>query len=852
MSIEEDIGRLKRRFDLFETELAAAAAIASREFGLLDPVRRWLGLARAALRGKLRRRWREDREIAAIARSKLFDAGIYLRRYPDVAALGADPIVHYVRCGAAEGRDPGPAFDTRFYLTAYPDVAVAGINPFAHYVRHGRAEGRRPNWRDAPASAARSADSLAGERFPWLTVDQRQKLGDLLWRYGLLSEGEDWPEGPATALRRIQAFYAAPSRDPEISIVVPVYNQLRHTLACLESLKTWPSARSFEVLVGDDGSTDGTAGCLGTLPGLTVVRGEINLGFLGNCNRTALRARGRLIVFLNNDTVVLPGWLDALAGTFDEVPEAGLVGARLVYPDGRLQEAGGIVWGDAGGWNFGRLGDPCHPAYSYLRDADYCSGAAIMLPTALWRELGGFDALYSPAYYEDTDLAFRVRAAGRRVLYQPEAGVIHCEGASHGLSEESGGKKHQAANRPKFLERWRDVLAGHGDSAAPAVNFAERSRVGRILLIDATTPTPDRDSGSADTFNLMRILRRQGYHVTFVPENLVECPGYTGRLRGIGIECLHLPYVEADLKRVCATLAPAFDAVIVCRQPLIEKLLEPIKEAAPHVPVIFNTIDLHFLREAREAALFGNSGLTARAEETRRSELGSIARADATTVVSRHERDLLAELVPPARVRQVPIIRTLPAGPFPGWRERHAVIFIGGFRHPPNQDAARLLIDEIWPRARALGLDADLHIVGPDAPAFLTGDPDNRIKVLGHVPDLAAAFGEARLSIAPIRYGAGLKGKVIDSLLHGVPVIASPAAVEGSGLESGRHLVVADGAERMAEELVSLYRSERRWSDLAEAGRQFCADNYSVEAAGRAVASLLAELGLPGRTGAGS
>lgn len=844
MSIEEDIDRLQRRFDLFETELAAAAA--SRKFGLPGPLHRFLGLAKAALRGRFRRRWREDREIAAIAASALFDAGTYLRRYPDVAALGADPVVHYVRCGAAEGRDPGPSFDTRFYLTAYPDVAAAGVNPFAHFVRHGKAEGRRPNWRDTPVSATRPADSSAGERFPWLTADQRRKLGDLLWRYGLLTEGENWPEGPAAALRRVQALYAAPSGDPEISIVVPVYNQLRHTLACLESLKMWPSARSFEVLVGDDGSTDGTGGCLGTLPGVRVVQGESNLGFLGNCNRTALQARGRLVVFLNNDTVVLPGWLDAMAGTFDEIPEAGLVGARLIYPDGRLQEAGGIVWRDASGWNFGRLGDPCNPAYSYLRDADYCSGAAIMLPTALWRELGGFDTLYSPAYYEDTDLAFRVRTAGRRVLYQPEAGVIHCEGASHGTSEESGGKRHQAANRPRFFERWRDVLAGHGDSAAPPVNFAERSRVGRILLIDATTPTPDRDSGSADTVNLMRILRQQGYHVTFVPENLVECPEYTGRLRGIGIECLHLPYVQADLKRVCATLAPSFDVVIVCRQPLIEKLLEPIKAAAPQVPVIFNTIDLHFLREAREAALFGNPDLTPRAEETRRSELRSIGWADATTVVSRHEVELLAELMPQARVRQVPIIRKLPSGPFPGWRERHAVVFIGGFRHPPNQDAARLLIEEIWPRARALGLDADLHIVGPDAPAFLTDDPANRIKVLGYVPDLAAVFGEARLSIAPIRYGAGLKGKVIDSLLHGVPAIASSAAVEGSGLESGRHLVVADGAERMAEELVSLYRSEQRWGDLAEAGRQFCAENYSVEAAGRAVALLLAELGLPG------
>lgn len=845
MTAAADLERLRRRFELVEAELEKAAARVSLRFGRLSPGHRLLGLFKAAVKGRARRRWREDRAIAAIGRSGGFDAGAYLRRYPDVAAAGADPIVHYVRCGAAEGRDPSPSFDTRFYLTAYPDVAAANVNPFAHYLRHGRTEGRQPNWRTAPPDPSLRGEPASAERFPRLTQDQRVKLGGLIWRYGLSEEGEEWRDGPAAALQRLQSLYVEAPQKPEISIVVPVFNQLRHTMACLESLKMWPGRRSFEVLVGDDGSSDGTAGWLAGLRGVRLVRGEANLGFLGNCNRTAEQASGRLLVFLNNDTVVLPGWLDELADTFEEYPEAGLVGARLIYPDGRLQEAGGILWDDASGWNFGKSGDPRHPAFSYLRDVDYCSGAAIMLPASVWREVGGFDTLFTPAYYEDADLAFRVRAAGRRVLYQPEAGVIHCEGASHGTSEEIGGKRHQAANRPKFLARWERVLRGHGTGEEHSWNFAERTRRGRILVIDATTPTPDRDSGSMEIVNLMRILRRQGYHVTFVPENLVEIEDYTARLRRIGVECLHLPYVAPDLVRLCADLAPTYDAVIVTRQPLAEKLLDPIRAAAPDVPVIFNTIDLHFLRVSREAELFGQPALAVRAEEVRRSELRSISLADATLVVSQHERALLGDLLPSARVRQIPLIRVLPGGPFPAWNERRAVTFVGGFRHPPNQDAVRWLLEEIWPRARALGLKAPLHIVGPDGPEFLQDDPANEIRILGHVPDLAPIFAESRLSIAPLRYGAGLKGKVIDSLFYGVPVIATPIAAEGSGLESGVHIEVAGQADELAQALVSLYGSEERWTEMAQAGRAFCEEHFSLDAVGRSVESLLAELGLP-------
>ena len=269
------------------------------------------------------------------------------------------------------------------------------------------------------------------------------------------------------------------------SIIIPVLDHWQDTFGCLESIARCTSGPSYEIIVIDDASSDETPKMLSQVEGVVSIRNEQNLGFIGSCNRGAATARGEFLVFLNNDTIVTSGWLEALRRTFGEIPGTGLAGAKLVYPDGRLQEAGGMIWHDATGSNYGKFDDPDHPRYNFAREVDYCSGACLMVPRALFQHLGGFDTEFKPAYYEDTDLAFKIRHAGQKVIYQPLARIVHHEGLTSGRSVRSGVKSHQLVNQAKFRRRWGERLAAHpepltGRSGWSTLMVRRRSLVDRF------------------------------------------------------------------------------------------------------------------------------------------------------------------------------------------------------------------------------------------------------------------------------------------------------------------------------------------------------------------------------------
>jgi GT2 family glycosyltransferase/glycosyltransferase involved in cell wall biosynthesis len=696
--------------------------------------------------------------------------------------------------------------------------------------------------RSARASAgfrARQARGLAGRTL--LSLRQRGIAGTLRRAREWLGRGAPSaaliaPEVPA--LDQPFAPFVVPASDaPRVSIVIPVYNHFRHTLTCLRSLAAHPGTVAFEVIVVDDESSDETPQRLAQIAGIRVHRNVRNLGFIGACNAGAALARGEFVVFLNNDTAITEGWLEALVGTFAQRADCGLAGAKLVYPDGRLQEAGGIVFSDGSGWNYGRFGDPRDGAHEYLREVDYCSGAAIILRRELFARLGGFDPHYAPAYYEDTDLAFKVRAAGLKVYYQPAATVVHFEGVSSGTDTTSGTKRFQPINQVKFVERWKDALARQPAPGTPIAIAREHRVRGRVLIVDACVPTPDQDSGSVRMVNLMKVLIDLGWKVCFMAENRLALPGYTEPLQRLGVEMLHAPWA-ADAPAWLREHGATLDAVVLSRHYVASAFLPLVREHARRARVVFDTVDLHYLREQRAAELEGSAALAARARATREAELRLVRECDVTVVVSPVERELLLREAPGARVEVLSNVHEV-AGLRAPFAAREGLWFVGGFQHPPNVDAVRWFLEAVWPRVEAALPDVRFHVVGSRMPDDLRALADARVEVHGFVEDLDRFLDGCRLSVAPLRYGAGVKGKVNMAMAHGQPVIATPMAVEGMHVVAGEDVLVAADAAAFAEAIVRAYTDEALWSRLSTNGLANVARHFSFDAAREALGRIL-------------
>lgn len=318
--------------------------------------------------------------------------------------------------------------------------------------------------------------------------------------------------------------------DPLVSIVIPVYNNFHLTYRCIESIVKNSGSISYEIILADDCSTDETCTVSEIFPGIRHVRNETNLRFLRNCNNAARYAVGKYILFLNNDTQVMPNWLSPLVELMERDPKTGMVGSKLIYPDGRLQEAGGIVWNDGTAWNYGNGGNPADPEFNYVKEADYISGASILLPRALWETIGGFDERFVPAYCEDSDLAFTVRSLGYRVLYQPKSVVVHFEGMTNGTDTSGGQKAYQLKNTAVFREKWAAELQQHAPGGTCVFLAKDRSLGKETVLVKC------RNLIQADA--TARALVQQGANVKLLPADGQLQQPCAAALQQLGIELL--------------------------------------------------------------------------------------------------------------------------------------------------------------------------------------------------------------------------------------------------------------------------------------------------------------------------
>lgn len=785
--------------------------------------------------------WAEGRSPNAY-----FDGGWYFQQNPDVDASGTNPLVHYFEHGWREGRNPHPEFDTRFYLDSNPDVAAANMNPLLHFVLEGRKEGRMPSPSTAAhAPAGTSAFGGQPEAPPPAPIPAASKGATSTKTrprncFFDATKSKSNDEIVDLIRERSGSEFAA----PKVTIVIPVYKNTRYTLRCVLSVVSATDKTPYKVIIADDHSPDGSGlwlkKALAGIANLNVTVNARNLGFLKSCNEAAKLVTTPYLYLLNNDTYVLDGWLDELVGVFARHPDCGLAGSKLIYPDGKLQEAGGIVWRDASGANFGRGQDARKPEFNYQRDADYISAASVMTPTEVWRDLGGFSEEFAPAYYEDTDYAMKVRQKGMRVIYQPLSEVIHFEGVSSGTDITQGVKRYQAVNKETFQKKWAEELAQAGDPADFARRIVDRKPRGRILIYDAETPRPDKDSGSVTAFQYMKILGELGLRVTFVPQNLLWCNKHSRALQRLGVEVIHAPY-QTSARNFVLEQAGNFDMIMLSRAPIGGELINEVRNRYPKLPIIFDSVDIHHLRMLRQYDLEQDPSMLEAAMQMKKVELNAIRKADLTLIVSRVEVEYITDEIGPFPYIVLPLIYE-PYTPANAFSARQDIAFVGGFRHTPNIDAVEFLIKEIWPLIRKRNIGARLHIIGSHMPRDFDQYACDDILPVGYVEKLEPYMENIKVSVAPLRYGAGVKGKVGNSLRMGVPVVGTPIAVEGMNLVPDVHVKVGATAIEFADAIADLCLNEATWTSISQNGRHHVMDMFGTTAATHTLSGMVNSL----------
>ncbi|MGV6847470.1 MAG: glycosyltransferase [Marinibacterium sp.] len=615
---------------------------------------------------------------------------------------------------------------------------------------------------------------------------------------------------------------------PDVSIVIPAHNKVEVTYLALASLLLAHNRATFEVIVVDDASTDETATLEEIVSGITVIHNAQAQRFIRACNAGAAVARGKYVMLLNNDVEVTSGFLDALIDAFHRFPKVGLVGSKLLYPDGRLQDAGGIIWGSGNPWNYGNGQNPWDPRFSYARQADYLTGAALMTRREIWDQVGGLSSYLEPMYFEDTDFSFKVREAGYRTYFVPSSIVYHFEGMTSGTDTSSGFKRYQEVNRPKFKRRWAAAYAGFGEQGVKPDLEKDRGIVGRVLFIDYATPRPDRDAGSYAAVQEIRLVQSLGYKVTFLPRNLAHMGSYTTELEKMGVEVIYAPFY-LSIDEYLEAHAGDFNAFFITRFYVARDVTAKLRKLAPQTRILFNNADLHFLRELRAGLANDDPARIEAARQTREIELDVMTQADVVLSYNEIEHAVIQSHTDGAvRIVKCPWVVEMPDS-VPPREGREGLSFLGSYQHHPNTEAVQWFARQVMPLLQSAHPDLVFHMYGSGLDDAVRALETDQIRAEGFVTDLAEAYDRHMVFVAPLLSGAGIKGKVLAALAQGVPCVLTPTAAEGIGVRHGHDCMIATSAMDWREAIDALLRDADLWQRMSDNARAYVGQSFSFE-----------------------
>jgi GT2 family glycosyltransferase len=591
-----------------------------------------------------------------------------------------------------------------------------------------------------------------------------------------------------------------------VSIIIPTVVRADLLFDCLASIAAHVDpAAQYEVIVVVNDTADAARRIAARVEGVAIHATGANVGFAAACNAGVRLASGTFLVLLNDDTRVRPGWLEALVATARSRPGVGAVGSRMLFPDGRLQEAGSLVWADGSTIGIGRLAMG-HERTAARRVA-YCSACSLLVPRHAWLAAGGLDEGYHPAYYEDVDFCLRLQALGLDVVYAPGSVVEHHEASS---SDPDYRLFLFAWNKQRLARKWRSALGAFEPATPGRTARAEWLAAGtprRLLIVDDTWPDATAGSGLPRMGDSIREMVEAGWAVDL----WASVPQPAPPPLALACEC-----IDGSLAERLESPDHTYDVVVLSRPLNFAAWHERVRARQPQAALVYDGEALFHVRIERQVALAAPAerpALEADADRMRSLETGIRAAVDAVVCVSAGEAaifdaspgaapvHLMLPLVSAARPTDRPFAQRRGAAFVAGW--------LGGERSP-NVDALRWFHDEVLPGVLERIPDFQLFVTGRHPPGSILRLNGPHVVFLGVVADLHDVYDRVRVSVVPTRIGAGVKNKFVEALQYGVPVVSTTIGAEGVSGWIGA-ACVADDPRGFAAALAELCLDESSW-----------------------------------------
>jgi GT2 family glycosyltransferase len=797
--------------------------------------------------------------------SPLFSSRWYLDAYQDVKEAGINPLIHYLQYGKLEGRairgeeaaplseveqliqvdsQPSGSVDvplllnesrTGQMLRRLKTIVTFSLGIFDKYKR-ARLKYILKN--DGLLSLIKEVNAKAKTKMLYTEdSDLQHELDEINAVFGSRLDGMDlkgWVEHKAkTRLRTFllsDAVLELPIFDqPVVSIILLFYNRVEMSLQCLESLIAGAGEIPFEVVIVDNASSDETGSLLDRVRNAKILRSSINLGFGNGCNQAADLASGKYLLFLNNDTQLLPNSLKVMVDTFESGENIGAVGGKLIFPNGKLQEAGSMIWRDGSCQGYGRNAEPFNPEFSYVKDVDFCSAALLLTPKDLFLSVGKFDPRYAPAYYEDADYCLSVWNEGYRVVFQPFAVAIHYEFGGSGMAN---ALKLQIKNREKFVEKWRQTLPSFELPVSGNIIYARERKDDskRILFIDDQIPDYRLGYGFPRTYQILRLLAEMGNKLTFLPlQSPVLVPKITQSLQRLGVEVLfNKPGQKINLATLLNSRPDYYDIIFVSRPHNMSEAIKHIKKHARKSGIVYDAEALFSLRNEKFNELTGIKMTEADKDKSVQAEVMLAKDANVVTTVSEMEKNYFVKYgTLCARV----LGHVVEPEPTPAmFEERKDILFIGGILgYPtPNEDAVRYFAGQIFPLVRQ-EVNCEFLIVGTNRVKAIWNLESEHIHVVGQVEDLTSYYNRCRLFVVPTRYSAGIPLKVLESAAHGLPAVVTPLTADQLNWQENRDILVGHDPLDFARKVIDLYSNRDVFYTLRQNALNRVKEEYSSE-----------------------